>query len=478
MRASRFGLLGLALGALALLAPGGVRADDAGDAGEVGGAAARRPAPAEDKACSGPACDAVVDDILQVLKARGIVSEAEYNRMAAKNAAYEEKKSETWRPKIDWSGDFRWRWESFWFDRDPFNPTDTGRTRIRYRFRLKGKVPINEYAKVIFRLASGDNDDRSTNQTLGGDGPDFDTDDIRLDQAYAQLTAPSDWIPLPDGKLVAELGKMPNPFHWKSSGEKIGKDYLLWDQDITLEGGQLLLSTKPAESTKLYVHWGYYIIDENSRNIDPHFWGLQGGVRHQASEDWKLGGRVTYYDFRSIDTAFNLRSASGLGGVTGGGGSIIDGLNGNAFGAKFDVVEVGGYAKYEGLEGWPLLAYGTYSKNLGAERSVIFGTSKQDTAWGVGVEAGSKKNWLKLGMGYWWLEANAFPSQFVDSDLFDGRTNKKGFAVYGSKQVLKNTDFNLTVFWSEPIENTLPAFEESVDRGDRVRLQADLQFKF
>jgi hypothetical protein len=446
---------------------------------EVGGAAARRPAPeAKETACDGPACDAVVDDILRILKDRGIVSEAEYNRMAAKNATYEEKKSESWRPKIDWSGDFRFRWESFWFDRDPFNPGDTGRTRIRYRFRLKGKVPINEYAKVIFRLASGENDDRSTNQTLGGNGPDFDTDDIRLDLAYAQLKAPSDWIPLPDGKLVVELGKMPNPFHWKASGEKIGKDYMLWDQDITLEGGQLLLSTMPAESTKLFAHWGYYIIDENSSDIDPHFWALQGGVRHQASEDWKLGGRVTWYEFRSIDTAFNLRSAFGQEGVTSGSGTILDGLNGDATGSNFSVIETAAYAKFEGIEGWPLLLYGDYSKNLDAARSAIFGTSKQDTAWGVGFEAGSSKNLLKLGVGYWWIEANAFPSQFIDSDLFDGRTNKKGIALYGAKQVMKNTDLKLTVFWSEPIKNSLPAYAESVDRGDRVRLMADMEFKF
>jgi hypothetical protein len=451
-----------------------------GDTSEVGGAAARRPEPAKETACSGPACDAVVDDILRVLKDRGIVSEAEYNRMAAKNATYEEKKSESWRPEIDWSGDFRWRFENFWFNSDPLNPEDSSRTRIRYRFRLKGKVNINEYADVIFRLASGQLDDRSTNQTLGGTGPDFDTDDIRLDLAYARVKAPSDWIPLPDGKLVVELGKMLNPFHWKSSGEKIGKDYMLWDQDITLEGGQLLLSTMPAESTKLFAHWGYYIIDENSRSKDPHFWGLQGGVRHQASEDWKLGGRVTWYEFRSIDASFNRRSAfrGEPGATTEGGGSILNGLNGSATGANFSVIETAGYAKYEGIEGWPLLLYADYSKNLNASRSELFGTSRQDTAWGVGFEAGSSKKLLKLGVGYWWIEANAFPSQFIDSDLFDGRTNKKGVGVYGAKRVMKNTDFKFTLFWSNPIKNSLPAYFESVDKGDRIRMYADLEFKF
>ena len=45
----------------------------------------------------------VVEDILQVLKDRGIVDEDEYQRLAAKNAKYEAE-NESWMPEIDWYG--------------------------------------------------------------------------------------------------------------------------------------------------------------------------------------------------------------------------------------------------------------------------------------------------------------------------------------------------------------------------------------
>ena len=67
---------------------------------------------------SGAEEGAVVEDILQVLKDRGIVDEDEYQRLAAKNAKYEAENKNSWMPEIDWSGDFRFRHESWWFDED------------------------------------------------------------------------------------------------------------------------------------------------------------------------------------------------------------------------------------------------------------------------------------------------------------------------------------------------------------------------
>ena len=84
---------------------------------------------------------------------------------------------------------------------------------------------------------------------------------------------------------------------------------------------------------------------------------------------------------------------------------------------------------------------------------------------------------MQLGVGYWHIEANAFPSMFIDSDLFDGFTNREGFAFYGAREVAKNTELNLTLFWSEEIEDD-PAFAVSTMEGERLRLQADLIFKF
>ena len=421
---------------------------------------------------------AVVGEILEVLKKRGLVTDAEYSRMVAKNAAYE-KNHTSWMPKIDWSGDFRFRHESFWFDDDRADRGDFNRYRIRYRFRLKGKVEVNEHADVIFRLVSGNDDNRSTNQTLGS-ALDFDTDDIRLDLVYAKLTAPSDWVPLPNGKAVLEMGKVPNPFLWKESGTKVpGKDFMLWDNDITLEGASLRVNTNPSEQTRIFLRFGYYIDDENSTAKDPHFWGLQGGLHHDVSDDIHVGARATWYEFRSVNAAFNARGATGAGGITSGGGNIADGLNGDVTGDQFSVIHTGAYLTYAGVESWPITIYGEYARNLDSESSVFFPAAEdEDTAWGVGIEVGDKQKFVKLGAGYWYVEANAFPSFLIDSDLFDGRTNREGWAVYGSRELASNMDLNLTLFLSDAIEKNVPDFTASVGRSDRVRLQADMVFKF
>lgn len=419
----------------------------------------------------------VVEDILQVLRERGIVDDNEYQRLASKNAKYEAERN-SWVPEIDWSGDFRFRHESWWYEYDQTGAERNDRYRIRYRFRIKGVIGINDYADVIFRLVSGGDDNRSNNQTLGS-AVDFDTDDIRLNLAYAKLTAPESWFPLPGGKAVLEMGKVPIPFIWKTTGMKKGKDFMLWDADVAPEGVSLLLSSKPAERTRLFATAGYYIIDENSQAKDPHFWGIQGGAHQELSEDLVLGARASWYQFRSIDGAFNARGAFGTaaGGVTSGGGNILDGLNDDINGNPFSVVETGAYLTYSGFESWPITVYGTYARNLDARTSRLTGAGAEDTAWGVGVEVGDSKKYAKLGVGYWHIEANAFPSMFIDSDFLDGRTNREGYAIYGSRQILDNTELNLTLFVIDEIQDDTP-FLTSVRNAERMRLQSDIVFKF
>jgi hypothetical protein len=420
---------------------------------------------------------AVVEDILQVLREREIIDDEEYQRMASKNAKYEAERN-SWVPEIDWSGDFRFRHESWWYEGDETGFDRDNRYRIRYRFRLKGEISINDYADVIFRLVSGGDDNRSNNQTLGS-SVDFDTDDIRLNLVYARLTAPESWFPLPGGTAVVEMGKVSIPFIWKRSGMKKGKDFMLWDADIAPEGVSLLLSAKPAERTRIFATFGYYVIDENSQARDPHFWGIQGGAHQDLSEDLVFGARASWYEFRSIDAAFNARGAFGTaaGGVTSGGGNILDGLNDNIDGRPFSVAEAGAYFTYSGLESWPITVYGTYARNLDAKTSRLTGAGAEDTAWGAGVEVGDSKRYAKLGVGYWHIEANSFPSMFIDSDFLDGRTNREGYAFYGSRQILANTELKVTLFVSDEIQDDAP-FLTSVRNAERMRLQSDIVFKF
>jgi hypothetical protein len=413
---------------------------------------------------------AVVNDILEVLKERGIVDEGEYQRMAAKNARYEQEKK-GFAPKIDWWGDFRFRHESFFYNRDATGSDRNNRYRIRYRFRLNGKVNVNEYADVIFRLSSGDIDDRSTNQTLGGSFPDFARDGIQLDRAYAKLTAPENWMPS-SGKGVLELGRAPNPFTWK-----VGRDYMLWDHDINLEGVSFRYTHGLSDQTRLFANTGYYIIDENSKNSDPHMWAIQGGAHHELDEDFTLGGRTSYYEFRSVDGNFIERGASGFLGVTSAGGNVRDGIAGGDNG-PIRVFHLTGYAKYGGVEDWPMMFFGEWSKNFEAVSSAVANAGSADTAWGTGIEIGDKRKLVKLGFGWYHIEANAFPAQFIDSDLFDGKTNREGAAIYASRTIMKNTDANLTLFYSDVIDSDIEPAKESVTDSDRVRIQADLVFKF
>jgi hypothetical protein len=66
---------------------------------------------------------------------------------------------------------------------------------------------------------------------------------------------------------------------------------------------------------------------------------------------------------------------------------------------------------------------------------------------------------------------------FIDSDFLDGRTNRQGWAFYGAKQILENTELKLTLFVIEPIRTGL-AFIPSVQNSDRIRMQSDIVFKF
>jgi hypothetical protein len=189
---------------------------------------------------------------------------------------------------------------------------------------------------------------------------------------------------------------------------------------------------------------------------------------------------VSFFQFLSLDEAFLERAASSSNGpsVTSGGGNILDGLTGSADGGEAGILATGAYLTCTCFEDWPVTLYGSFSNNMNAEASDLFpGAGKEAVAWALGLELGDKKRYAQFGAAFVHSEANAFPSMFVDSDLFDGRTNREGWLVYGSRQILPNTDLNLTAFLGDNIEGG-PAFDDSVPGAHRVRLQADLAVKF
>jgi len=413
--------------------------------------------------------DQALTDLVQILKNAGVLDEGQYNELTAKAAKREAKQS--WTDRISLWGDFRGRWESFIYTKG--DSDFRNRSRLRYRFRLNGKAKINPYATVLFRLASGGDDDRSTNRTLG-DFADFASDPIRIDRAFVRLTPFKEGrYPDENGVLFAEFGKVPIPYI-----RKVAKDFMLWDSDISLEGVSFVTDREIVNDVDLYFNTGYYVVKENSSDSDPNLFAVQLGTEAGVTENIELGARISYFRYGKVDDDMLARGTEGSV-VTSSSGNIAEGMT---TGDSVSILESRLYAKFGFIEDWPITVYGSISGNLSAVASDDLGVGREHLAWGVGAEIGDKEKWLVFGVNYYDLQANAQFSQFVDSDLFDGNTNRKGFAFYGSKQVLENTEVVLTTFWSRPSNKDAGyPFEDgghSLDKANRVRVIADMKFKF
>ena len=408
-------------------------------------------------------------EALGIMRERGMIDESKHAELLSKNQKWEAAHPALL-SRLEWSADFRGRMENFWYEDDPFGVDDSDRNRGRYRLRLGARAKVNEVVTGGFMLASGDFDEegsgsgcenRSTNRSFGS-GSDFNMDTICIDQAYIELAMPKRF--LPEGMTLKSItGKQANPFLWK-----IGKDILIWDNDITPEGVAFQLTGLPAERVSLFANAGYFISDENSSEQDPHVFGVQGGFGFTPLEDIETGARVSFYRWGSDTSAFQ-ESANSF-------GALSLPSAGDAIPNDYSVAEAGAYVRFKQIEDWPVLLYAQFAQNVDAES--IPGAGKQDTGWGTGIEIGDKKKLVLIGGGYYREEANFSPAQFTDSDLFDGFTNRKGWLVWAARELWPNTELNVTFFQDDPIEDADIFEVPGAPSSERMRLQTDFLVKF
>jgi hypothetical protein len=394
----------------------------------------------------------LIREVLAILKERGIVDEARYDELVAKSEAYEAKQASLL-SKIIWTGDFRGRFESLWFDEDPLGNEADNRHRARYRLRLGAVIPVNDWLTAGFRLASGETEVRSTNRTLGR-GLDFDRDAIDIDEAYLQLK-----LPIDAGSASLVFGKQSNPFLWKN-----GKDYMVWDPDYNPEGISARWTMDATQALSLFGNAGYFLIQEESGAKDPHFFALQAGGRLRAGDQIALGTRLTWYSYHSLNDLFFTRHGA-FGNV---------GLSDDADGS-LDQIELSAYAQSTHFDEWPVLLHAHYAKNLDA--ASVAGAGEQDTGWGIALEVGDAKRVVLLGVGYYALEADFAPALYIDSDLTDGFTNRAGWALYGTRQIFPNTELTLELFISDALKESAP-FATSLEDSERLRLRTDVLVRF
>ncbi len=434
----------------------------------IGGLAAGRAAAEGDKAPPEPA---VVEEILRVLNEKGLLDEDEYTRLTARYSA-SEKERQSLLPRLKFYGDLRLRGEGFVYDGDDSDVPN--QFRGRYRARLGVDAEVTDFALVHIRMASGQDDSRSENTTFGYK-PDWGPGGIYLDRADLELVAPKNWVPVDNGKATLEIGKMGNPFLWKPI-----RDLLLWDADIAPEGAAVRASGDVADGLNVFFNGGYFIDDENSASRDPHVMGAQLGASYKVTPEVTVGARSSWYGIRSIDANFlcrgvNGNNCNGSAGSTAAGGNLASGLSGASDGGQVNVGEFGAYASYTGLEDWPVTAWVDFAHNFDAHSTI--GAGSDPTAWNTGLIVGDRTKWLEVGFDYLYVQANAFPSQFVESDWIDGKTNREAYVFWLTRRLFTNTDLQALVSVGDEI-NDSPAYSNSIGKADRVRFQTDLLISF
>ena len=419
--------------------------------------------------------DPTLSEIVNILHEKGLIDDEEHEALAAKAAKEQTKRG--WTDRINVFGDLRGRFESFNHEKVG-GETLRDRYRGRYRARLGVNAKIVSRASVTLGMNTNGADPRSGNQTLGS-GNDFDKDEFRLDLAYATVSPFADGV-LPgvdNGYLAVDAGKVKNPFIWK----QLGVDNLLFDNDINPEGANLRM-TGNLGPVALFANGGVYVIDENSGGKDPLLSAGQLGGSIKLADPVSVGARGTIYNFSSLDDDFFARAAcandsrAGCEDEPGGtGGNITDGLSRRN--GSIQVVETAAFVELRLIDLLPVLFYGSYAQNLSARRSLVSYADREADAWTVGVFVGDKVKLIRVGAAYYFVEANAWPSMFLDSDALDGTPNRKGYMAVIERQLFENVDLALRGFMSDRIEGG-PAFADSVPGSERFRGQADVTFKF
>ena len=349
-----------------------------------------------------------------------------------------------WASRVKWSGDFRYRYE---FIDDDNTTSDRHRNRIRARLGLEADVS-DEWG-LGFRLATSEGssggDPVSTNQTLDGS---YSKKSFWLDLAYLN------YRPNSVNGLSVTAGKMINPFYTP------GKNQLIWDSDLTPEGGALGYTHALNDKTSMNLSAGGFWVNEESTGADTSLWGIQGYLKHQISKPTYALVGVSSYDYGNIEGKESLASewkgSSDFFGNTS--------APGNVFASDYDLFDL--FAEFGTVVGkLPVAVFGDWVKNTVA-------STDRDTGWLIGASLNKIKDpgsW-QFDYDYREIDADAVVGQFNDSDFVGGGTDGKGHRFSFTYQLTKNVASALTYFAAE--------YWGRKDNDNYDRVQADIMVKF
>ena len=398
--------------------------------------------------------DKVVTTQQEVEKSRDARSDA-IAKTAAKVAGID------WASRIKWNGDFRYRDESITRD------VKTEQVRDRLRARVGFTAKATDSLSVTLRLATGNDDPRAPNQTVGAKGTAMARRSIGLDQYFAT------WKP--GAGFTVNVGRQPYP--WQRVGQS-----LLNDGDVNPEG----VGVNYQNGIFFANAYGIWLSEIDSATVNPvtgavgalskqgngaNYDGLQVGVKVPFGSDTNLTAALMYSNCGGCKSHAPVWDSNGSTvQAKDFNGNTVD-ANGNlAYEFKQLELSVALNSKF----GWlPVQAFANFVKNDGAKNG-------QDKAYTLGFMLGkaSDKNTWEVGAAYEKLEKDSYFGQFVDSDFGGGNTDTKGSVLRVGYAPAKNWTLNATYFINK-LNNFGTASATTAPRDESYkRLQLDFNVKY
>ncbi len=315
-----------------------------------------------------------------------------------------------WLDDLTFSGDLRLRYH---LQKPDNNTQDKHRGRFRLRFGFK-KTWLDKRLEVGFRLASGSSDDPSTtNQTFDDN---FGTKQIWIDRAYAKYKP--DFL---EGSMIVG-GKMKNPFVHTN---------MIWDSDVNPEGVWAVYQYPGFGDFQPFAGFGFFQLAHNSNAADATLHAYQVGSVWKINKDVKWTAALAYYDYGHYENNFSRAKSN-----TSNGGVLTA--------EEFNVLNLTNKVSWKAFD-LPMSAYIDYATNCGNE------LGGQSDAYAVGYKVGKNKkkaDW-SANYKYAWIEQNATPAAFNDSDF--GNTNRKGHQFGAKYNLLDSLTVGANLFCTEPI---------------------------
>jgi len=419
-----------------------------------------------------------VDALIQKLEDKGILTDQDANQLKGEIASHEQDSQQAtfksmlpdWLNTMKLTGDMRLRYQ--YQRRDADAARDWPRNRGRYRGRLQVEDQLNDKMKVIFGIATDGGSGRSNNVTFGGNSTSndaFGKGYIVANKVYAIYT--------PTSFLTLKAGKMDNPI-WEPT-------QVLWDPNITPEGGDIEFQKKLSDYLTVFSTSGIFVLHDaspsSSLGQDPYMMFTQNGIKGNLTEKAYYKLAMIYYN---IHNPSNFQLTNSLGTNT-----II-----NGYGLRYSFNDVIGGAADVGLNDpfGELLPSFVNIPQVGVMGQFTDNRAAPTTgkSWMIGGYMGNSaiNGWgtWRLLSGYKVYQRDSWLDSLPDADFYSGMTDAAGYRTEFDLGLAKNVWMTVSFFDTHVYKKVSSIFTNSTgststalaqNNGESL-LQADLNFRF